>query len=84
MALGPVSVANGVVFGASMDEAPVNPTMFALDARTGKILWSHVTGSSVIAGPAIVGNSLYWGSGYSHLGSGFGTGNNKMFAFTID
>jgi polyvinyl alcohol dehydrogenase (cytochrome) len=84
MALGSVSVANDVVFGASMDEAPTNPTMFALDARTGKILWSYVTGSSVNAGPAIVGNSIYWGSGYAHIGTTFGTGNNKLFAFTID
>jgi polyvinyl alcohol dehydrogenase (cytochrome) len=84
MALGPVSVANGVVFGASMDEAPTNPTMFALDAKTGKVLWSFVTGSSVNAGPAIVGNSIYWGSGYAHIGTAFGTGNTKLFAFTID
>jgi polyvinyl alcohol dehydrogenase (cytochrome) len=38
-------------------------------------------GSSVNAGPAIVGNSVYWGSGYSHFG--LGTGNTKLFAFTI-
>jgi polyvinyl alcohol dehydrogenase (cytochrome) len=84
MALGPVSVANGVVFAGSMDEAATNPTMFALDARTGKVLWSFVTGSSVNAGPAIAGNSLYWGSGYALLGPAVGTGNNKLFAFTID
>jgi polyvinyl alcohol dehydrogenase (cytochrome) len=83
MALGPVSVANGVVFGGSMDPAPGNPTMFALDARTGKILWSYITGASVVAGPAIVGNSVYWGAGYRRLGR-TGTGNNKLFAFTID
>jgi polyvinyl alcohol dehydrogenase (cytochrome) len=84
LALGPVSVANGVVFGATMDQTPTNPTMFALDAKTGNILWSYAAGSSVVAGPAIVGNSVYWGSGYSHLGPHFGNGNNKMFAFTIN
>jgi polyvinyl alcohol dehydrogenase (cytochrome) len=83
MALGPVSVANGVVFGGSMDPVPGNPTMFALDARTGKILWSYITGASVVAGPAIVGNSVYWGAGYRRLGR-TGTGNNKLFAFSID
>ena len=81
MALGPASVANGVVFVGSMDVNPQNPTMFALSATTGQVLWSYVPGSSVIAAPAIASdNSVYWGSGYS--GSG-GTGNNKLFAFSI-
>jgi polyvinyl alcohol dehydrogenase (cytochrome) len=57
--------------------------MFALDAATGKILWSFVAGSSVIAGPAIAGNSIYWGSGYGHFGPTLGTPNNKLFAFSI-
>lgn len=83
MGLGPASVAGGVVFAGSMDVNPANPTMFALDASTGKILWSFATGSSVIAGPAIVGDSLYWGSGYGHLGSSLGTSNNKLFAFSV-
>jgi polyvinyl alcohol dehydrogenase (cytochrome) len=86
MGLGPASVANGVVCAASMDLNPANPTMFALDAKTGNILWSFVAGSSVIAGPAIVGNSIYWGSGYrrlNYLGPTIGTPNNKLFAFSI-
>jgi polyvinyl alcohol dehydrogenase (cytochrome) len=82
MALGPVSVANGVVFGGSMDRGPGNATMFALDARTGKILWSYPSGSSVVAAPAIVGNTVYWGSGYGHFG--LGTPNDKLYAFSID
>ena len=61
MGLGPASVANGVVFVGSMDANPTNATMFALDAKTGNILWSYVAGSEVVAGPAIVGNSIYWG-----------------------
>jgi polyvinyl alcohol dehydrogenase (cytochrome) len=83
MAFAPVSVANGVMFGGSMDENPAGPTMFALDAKTGKIVWSFVTGSSVAAGPAIVGNSVYWGSGYGRFGPTVGTPNNKLFAFSI-
>jgi polyvinyl alcohol dehydrogenase (cytochrome) len=83
MGLGPASVANGVVFAGSMDINPTAPTMFALDATSGKILWSFVAGSSVVAGPAIVGNSLYWGSGYGRFGPGLGTPNNKLFAFSI-
>ena len=36
-ALGPASVANGVVFVGSMDVNPQNPTMFALSAITGEV-----------------------------------------------
>jgi len=81
MGLGPASVANGVVFAASMDPNPGNATMFALDARNGNILWSFAAGSSVVAAPAIVKNSVYWGSGFSRFG--LGTPNNKLYAFTI-
>jgi polyvinyl alcohol dehydrogenase (cytochrome) len=83
MGLGPASVAKGVVFAGSMDLNPASPTMFALDAATGAVLWSFVAGSSVIAGPAIVRNSIYWGSGYRRFGPGLGTPNNKLFAFSI-
>jgi polyvinyl alcohol dehydrogenase (cytochrome) len=83
MGLGPASVGNGVVFVGSMDVNPANPTMFALDAATGKALWSYVAGSSVLAGPAIVGNTIYWGTGYGRFGPSLGTGNNKLFAFSV-
>jgi polyvinyl alcohol dehydrogenase (cytochrome) len=83
MGLGPASVGNGVVFVGSMDTNSANPTMFALDAATGHILWSYVAGSSVIAGPAIDEDSIYWGSGYGHFGPTLGTPNNKLFAFTV-
>jgi polyvinyl alcohol dehydrogenase (cytochrome) len=82
MALGPTSVANGVVFAGSMNPALGAPTMFALDASTGNILWSFASGSSVVAAPAIVGDSVYWGSGYGRFG--LGTPNNKLFAFSIN
>jgi polyvinyl alcohol dehydrogenase (cytochrome) len=72
------------VFVGSMDLDPSHPTMFALDAHSGTVLWSFAPGSSVIAGPAIAGNSLYWGSGYGHLGPTLGTPNNKLFAFSIE
>jgi polyvinyl alcohol dehydrogenase (cytochrome) len=81
--LGPVSVANGVVYTSSMGALffPANqPTMFALDAGNGKQLWQFTSGGSVNAGPAIVHGTLYWGSGYTHLG--FGGTNNKLFAFS--
>jgi len=58
------------------------PTMFALDASNGRTLWSYAAGSSVIAGATISGDSVYWGSGYAHLGIPGYTGNNKFYAFS--
>jgi polyvinyl alcohol dehydrogenase (cytochrome) len=83
LALSPASAANGVVFAGSMDTNPANPTMFALSASTGNVLWSYAAGSSVIAGPAIAGDSVYWGAGYRRFGPSLGTGNNKLFAFSV-
>jgi polyvinyl alcohol dehydrogenase (cytochrome) len=80
MALGPATVGADVVYVGSMDTNPSHPTMFALNAGTGQILWSFAAGSSVNAAPAIVGNSLYWGSGYR---LGIGSSNNKLYAFTL-
>ena len=57
--------------------------MFALDAKTGRILWQFGAGSSVNAGPAVVDGSVYWGSGYSRSGVE-GSGNNKFYAFSLD
>jgi len=80
---GPVTVANGVVFGCSMDEVG---NMYALDAMTGSILWGFASGGSCNAGAAVVGRSVYWGSGYASL-AGFlypnPTGNTKFYAFEL-
>jgi len=87
MALGGVSVAGGVVFGATMDPGPTNSTMFALDASSGKILWHFAAGSPVVAAPAIVGDSVYWGSGPTAILAGPGIGlpsNNKLYKFSIN
>jgi polyvinyl alcohol dehydrogenase (cytochrome) len=54
--------------------------MYALDATTGNILWNFASGGSVIDGPSIVDGALYWGSGYKEIR---GTGNNKVYAFTL-
>jgi polyvinyl alcohol dehydrogenase (cytochrome) len=67
-----VSGANGVVFGCNLDQ--VNGTMYALDARTGKVLWSYNSGSGISpflsgvfgacnAGPSIADGMVYWGTG---------------------
>lgn len=82
IALGAVTVADGVVYVASMAGAPNAPTMLALKAATGQTLWSFVSGASVNAGATIVDGVVYWGSGYAHLGIPGYTGNNKFFAFS--
>jgi polyvinyl alcohol dehydrogenase (cytochrome) len=80
---GPVTVANDVVFVCSMD---VDGHMYALDTRTGSVLWSFASGGSCNAGAAVAGSSVYWGSGYSSL-AGFlfpsPTGNDKLHAFEL-
>jgi len=81
--LAPVSVANGVLYAASMAKLQNQNQMFALDAATGAILWHYSAGSSVNSGPAIVHGTVYWGSGYIRSGVE-GSGNNQLFAFSID
>jgi polyvinyl alcohol dehydrogenase (cytochrome) len=72
---GSVSVANGVMYAGSN-----SGQMYALDARTGSILWNFASGGTVLDGPSIVDGTLYWGSGYRNI---LGTGNNKVFAFSL-
>ncbi|MFQ6171212.1 PQQ-binding-like beta-propeller repeat protein [Oryzobacter sp. R7] len=75
---GPVTTANGVVFGCSLD--PLGH-MYALDAADGSELWRFASGGSCLSGAAISNGTVYWGSGYSNFG--FGTPNNKLFAFGL-
>jgi len=80
--LAPVTVANGVLYAASMAKLPTQNQMFALDAATGAILWQYGAGSSVNSGPAVVNGSVYWGTGYTRSGVE-GSGNKQLFAFSI-
>jgi len=75
---GPVSAANGVMFGCSLD---AQGHMYALNAATGAVLWSFASGGSCLSGAAISNGEVYWGSGYSNFG--FGTANNKLYAFKL-
>jgi len=83
--LGPVTVANGVVYAPSMAAGTTDNNMYALNAATGSTLWSFAAGGSVIAGASIANDTVYWGSGYGHFGSAFPqfTGNHKFYAFTL-
>lgn len=81
--LGPMTVANGVVYAPSMAGGATDKTMFGLNAATGATLWSFAAGSSVNAGASIANDTIYWGSGYANLGIPGYTGNNKFYAFTL-
>jgi len=75
---GMVTVANGVMFAGSM-----SGKMYALNGATGKILWQFDSGASTICGPSIVGDNVYWGTGYRRFSGAFGTGGNKLIAFSL-
>ena len=75
---GPVTTANGVVFGCSLDALGY---MYAMDAASGAILWEFASGGSCLSGAAISRGEVFWGSGYTNLGAG--TSNNKLYAFEI-
>jgi polyvinyl alcohol dehydrogenase (cytochrome) len=77
VAAGMVTVAHDVVYAASMD--PLGH-LYALSAATGAMLWSYPSGGSVIAGPAVVKGTVYWGSGYER---GFATANHRLYAFAL-
>jgi polyvinyl alcohol dehydrogenase (cytochrome) len=82
--IGPLAVADGVVYASSMAGSATAPTMLALDASNGNTLWSFAAGSSVNAGASISNGTVYWGSGYAHLPLPGFTGNNKFYAFSIN
>jgi polyvinyl alcohol dehydrogenase (cytochrome) len=73
---GPVTTANGVVFGCALD---ATGHMYALDGATGAILWTFASGGSCLSGAAISDGRVFWGSGYSL----FGTPNNKLYSFGL-
>jgi polyvinyl alcohol dehydrogenase (cytochrome) len=77
-ASGPVTTTNGVVFGCTLDALG---HMYAMNAATGAVLWTFASGGSCLSGAAIAAGNIYWGSGYSNFG--FGTPNNKLYAFEV-
>jgi polyvinyl alcohol dehydrogenase (cytochrome) len=75
---GPVTVVGGVMFAGSMD---AQGTMYALDAKSGAVLWSFAAGGTVYGGPAVSGGVVYWGAGYPLGRLGFGSSAKKLYAF---
>ncbi|OMO79234.1 hypothetical protein CCACVL1_13826 [Corchorus capsularis] len=68
----PVTVANGVLFGAStFRQGPI----YAMNANTGEILWSYNTGATVFGGMSVSNGCIYVGHGYK-MGSLFRASKN--------
>ena len=85
---GPVTAANGVLYVGSMPsfvypEPPYAADMYALDAATGRILWSFKSGASVGGGPAIADGLVIWGTGYPRSGVASRLQKNRVFAFEL-
>ena len=80
MALGPVTIANGLLYCA--DTAGF---MYALEASSGNTLWSFRAAGSVNAAPAVVDGVLYWGSGYHNFPRvrPIGTASNAFYSFAL-
>jgi outer membrane protein assembly factor BamB len=58
---GPVSLANGVIFaGSTIRKGPI----YAVEAKTGKVLWSYQTGATVYGGVSVGNGCIYLGNGY--------------------
>lgn len=90
--VGPMTVANGVVFGGTT--TPGHNKMFALDAKSGAILWTFASDGVVKSGAAVVDGVVYWGtlapvksSTESHTTYGTNTTlpqeNGTLFAFCV-
>ena len=80
----PMTVANGVVYAGSIASGDGLNNMYALDAKTGQILWNFNSGGSVVAGAAVVDGTVYWGSGYTRPNPIYGqVSNNQFYAFTV-
>jgi len=73
--VGPITVANGVVYAGVAD---LEGNMVAMDAASGEILWKYSAGASVNTAPTIVDGHVYWGSGYK-----IGKDGTKVFAFKL-
>jgi polyvinyl alcohol dehydrogenase (cytochrome) len=79
-AMGPVSVANGVVYGCSMDDAG---HMYAMNAATGAVLWDFTSGANCNGGAAISGGMVFWGTGYDVFAATGGNAQQALYAFGL-
>ena len=82
LALGPLAVANGVVYVPSMAGGATSPNMLALDAATGKAAVELPGGRIGDRRRDRVNGTVFWGSGYTHLGIPGFTGASTFYAFS--
>lgn len=73
----PVSVSPDLVWVAT-----TAADYYALDAKTGKTLWTAEAPDQIGSGASIVDGVVYWGYGFTLFGPGSGKGG--MFAFGLD
>lgn len=79
-AMGPVSGANGVIYGCSMDE---QGHMYAMNAATGAILWDFASGANCNGGAAVVDGMVFWGTGYDAFAASGGNSAQALYAFGL-
>lgn len=79
--MGPVTIANGVLYAESI--SPSGP-LYAFDAANGRLLWTFNSVGSAMGGPSVVNGAVYWGSGYQRFNNPqFVPGSNKLYAFRL-
>ena len=77
---GPVTAVDGVVFGCSADDGG---HMYALKASSGSVLWDYASGDTCYSGASVVGNTVYWGTGYVVLPPDPRPG-GALYAFSVN
>jgi len=83
--IGPVAVANGVVYVPSTAGKATDRNMIALNAANGDTLWSFASGATTIAGASVLDGVVYWGTGYTHIPlPEFTGGVDAFYAFSIN
>ncbi|XP_028780532.1 uncharacterized protein LOC114736818 [Neltuma alba] len=80
LTLGPVSVANDVMFAGS---AAPDGSIYGIHAKTGHILWSFETNATVYGGVSINNGCIYVGHGYIVGLVPFFTKGTHVFAFCL-
>jgi len=79
-AMGPVSGANGVIYGCSMDDAG---HMYAINAASGSVLWDFASGANCNGGAAISDGMLFWGTGYDLFAISGGNSAQALYGFGL-
>jgi outer membrane protein assembly factor BamB len=77
-----VSVANGVLFTTSV--GPLNGSLYALDVKTGGVLWEKNFNTAIYGGVAVDGDCVLLGEGIGHGYIGFVNHGGAVSAFCIE